>query len=148
MGQGRGYNVSYLWTPNLSIDNGQLPTPKISPADDTTYKLTVTSSDGCKATDEVFVKVLRELKIPNAFSPNKDGMNDTWEIQYLESYPGCTVEVYNRFGQIVFRSAGYNSSRPWDGTLNGKPLPVGTYYWIINLKNGRNQMNGSVTIMR
>jgi gliding motility-associated-like protein len=148
VGKGRGYNVNYLWTPNLSIDNIQLPTPKISPADDITYRLTVTSSDGCKATDEVFVKVLRELRVPNAFSPNNDGINDKWEIQYLESYPGCTVEVYNRFGQIVFRSAGYNPSGSWDGTLNGKPLPMGTYYWIINPKNGRKQMNGSVTIVR
>jgi gliding motility-associated-like protein len=84
--------------------------------------------------------------VPNAFSPNGDGINDTWMIQYLDTYPGCTVDVYNRYGQVIFHSTGY--SRPWDGRMNGQPLPIGTYYWIIDPKNGRRQVSGSVTIIR
>jgi gliding motility-associated-like protein len=94
----------------------------------------------------VFVKLLKEVKVPNAFSPNNDGINDKWEIQYLESYPGCTIDVFNRYGQTVFHSTGYN--KPWDGTYNGTPLPVATYYWVINPKNGRQAITGSVTIIR
>jgi gliding motility-associated-like protein len=94
----------------------------------------------------VFVQVLKNLIVPNTFTPNGDKINDTWKILYLESYPGCTVDVYNRYGQRVFNSVGYG--REWDGTVNGNPLPIGTYYWIINPKNGRAQMNGSVTIIR
>ncbi len=141
-----GNNLSYLWTPNLAIDNNTISAPKVSPLQDITYHLLVTSADGCISNDNVFVKVLKQVKVPNAFSPNKDGINDIWEIQYLESYPGCTVEVYNRFGQLVFQSTGYD--RPWDGTYKGTALPVGTYYWIINPKNGRAALNGSVTIIR
>jgi len=146
MGTGTGNNVSFLWSPNSTIDNNKTARPKISPSDDIYYTLLVTSADGCSASDEVFVKVLKEPKVPNAFTPNGDGINDTWVIQFLESYPGCTVDVYNRYGAKVYTSLGYG--RAWDGTLKGTPLPVGTYYWIINPKNGRAQMNGSVTIIR
>ena len=110
------------------------------------YTLQVSSVEGCRASDEVLVKLLKQIKVPNAFSPNGDGINDTWVIQYLESYPDCTVDVYNRYGQVVFHSTGYN--RPWDGRVSGQALPVGTYYWVINPKNGRSQVNGSVTILR
>ena len=80
------------------------------------------------------------------FSPNGDGINDTWKIQYLESYPGATIDVFNRYGQKVFSSLGYN--KEWDGTFKGNPLPVGTYYYIINPKNGRALINGSITIIK
>ena len=114
--------------------------------DDIIYKITVTSSDGCIASDAMKVTILKELKVPNAFSPNGDGINDTWNIQFLESYPGATIEVFNRYGQQVFQSVGY--SKPWDGRYNGNVLPFGTYYWLINPKNGRAAINGSVTIIR
>ena len=145
-GKGTGNNVNFLWSPNVSIDNVKIAMPKVSPATDITYQLLVTSVDGCKDSNDVFVKVLKEPKVPNAFSPNGDGIHDKWVIEFLDTYPGATVEVYNRYGQIVFSSIGY--SKPWDGTVNGNPLPVATYYWIINPKNGRKQMNGSVTILR
>jgi gliding motility-associated-like protein len=104
------------------------------------------SQDGCSATDQVSIKVLKDIKVPNAFSPNGDGLNDTWKIAYLESYPGAMVQVYNRYGQLVFNSRGYG--KEWNGTYNGTPLPVGTYYFIIDPKNGRKQLNGSVSIIR
>jgi gliding motility-associated-like protein len=141
-----GNNLTYLWTPATGLNNDKIASPKVSPPTDMTYQLTVTSSDGCVASDQVFVKLLKEVKVPNAFSPNNDGINDKWEIQYLESYPGCTIDVFNRYGQTVFHSVGYN--KPWDGTFNGTPLPVATYYWVINPKNGRQPMTGSVTIIR
>jgi gliding motility-associated-like protein len=145
-GKATGNNLTYLWTPAAFLDNAAIATPKTTALQDITYTLLVTSADGCKATDDVVVKVLKQIKVPNAFSPNGDGINDTWVILYLDSYPDCTVDVYNRYGQVVFHSTGY--TRPWDGRVNGQSLPVGTYYWIINPKNGRTQVNGSVTIIR
>jgi len=133
-------------TPATGLDNSRAATPKVSLSNDLTYQLTVTSGDGCEATDKVSVKVLKQVKVPNAFSPNNDGINDKWEIQYLDSYPGCTIDVFNRYGQTVFNSVGYE--RPWDGTFKGTPLPVGTYYWVIHPKNGREPITGSVTIIR
>jgi gliding motility-associated-like protein len=118
----------------------------VSPVEDQTYTLTVRTADGCSAADNVFVKVLKTPGVPNAFSPNGDGVHDRWEIQYLDSYPGATVEVFNRYGQKVFASRGY--ARPWDGTVNGKSLPVGTYYYIIDPKNGRKPIAGYVDLIR
>jgi len=84
--------------------------------------------------------------IPNAFSPNGDGINDTWEIPLLKNYPNCSVEVYNRYGQLVFKSIGYNKN--WDGTLNNQALPIGTYYYIIKTSPSANLLSGSVLIIR
>jgi gliding motility-associated-like protein len=145
-GRATGSGLQYQWTPNTAMDDATKPTPRVSPTEDITYTLTVVSGDGCTDSDDVFVRVLKALVVPNTFTPNGDKINDTWKILYLESYPGCTVDVYNRYGQRVFTSIGYG--REWDGTVNGNPLPIGTYYWIINPKNGRPQMNGSVTIVR
>ena len=145
-GKATGTNNSYAWTPVTFLDNASIATPKVTAPQDMLYNLEVVSADGCRAADQVMVKVLKQIKVPNAFSPNGDGINDTWFIQYLESYPDCTVDVYNRYGQSVFHSAGY--ARQWDGKTNGQPLPAGTYYWIINPRSGRSPVNGSVTIIR
>ena len=141
-----GNNLSYLWTPALYLNSDTAPKPIVSPLQDQGYRVVVTSADGCSATDSVFVRLLKTPDIPNAFSPNGDGVHDKWEIPYLDSYQGATIQVYNRYGQLVFESKGY--FRPWDGTYKGKDLPVGTYYYIINPKNGRKQMTGFVDIIR
>ena len=73
------------------------------------------------------------LAIPNAFSPNGDGINDTWVIKGLQGYPDSKVQIYNRWGQLVYNSRGYTS--PWDGRYNGSPLPVGTFYYVIVANN-------------
>ena len=143
-----GNGLQYAWLPVLYLDSPNVLKPKvIFPQDDITYTLTVTGLGGCQSTDQVFVKVLKTPQVPNAFSPNGDGINDRWNIKYLESYPGCTVEVFNRQGQLVFASTdGY--TKPWDGTNKGNVLPVGTYYYVIDPKNGRKKLSGSITILR
>jgi gliding motility-associated-like protein len=139
-------NPSFLWTPSTYLDSDTLANPKSTPLNDITYLISLTGIGGCTDTSSVFIKVLRKPLIPNAFSPNGDGVNDTWSIEYLDSYPGATVEVFDRGGRLVFSSFGYTKN--WDGTLNGKPLPVGTYYYIITPKNGRQPMSGYVAIIR
>lgn len=86
------------------------------------------------------------LTIPNTFTPNADGINDTWNILNIDEYPGCTVNIYNRWGQSVFSSIGYGKS--WDGKYRGVVLPVSTYYYIIDLKNGSKPYSGNITIVR
>jgi gliding motility-associated-like protein len=140
-----GTQLSYLWTPSQFLNSDTAKVPLSSPIDDITYQLVLTGIGGCSVTDTLFVKVLKSPMIPNAFSPNGDGINDTWIIQYLESYPGTTVDIFNRYGQKVYSSIDY--SKPWDGKYNGKVLPVGTYYYVINPKNGRSILSGSVTII-
>jgi gliding motility-associated-like protein len=138
--------VTYLWSPSTYLSATNVPQPVSSPLDDITYTLLVTTDKGCIASDQVFVEVLKAPKVPNVFTPNGDRINDTWEIPYLNTYPGCVVEVFNRYGQIVYRNVGYD--RPWDGTYSGKVLPMGTYYYIIEPKNGRKPITGYVDIVR
>lgn len=141
-----GSDLSYQWTPGQYLDNPAIRNPKYTPGVDQTYRLTVTGIGGCVSFDDLSVKVLKSPVIPNAFSPNNDGINDTWNILYLDSYPGCTIEVFDRFGRRMFYSQGYD--KPWNGTLNGKEIPIGVYYYIINPKNGRKPMSGSVMILK
>jgi len=86
------------------------------------------------------------LDIPNTFTPNGDGINDTWQIKYLEYYPRSTVNIFDRWGQKVFSSIGYPI--PWDGTYNGRVLPVGTYYYIIDPKTGQGVFSGWLALIR
>ncbi|HQS23426.1 MAG: hypothetical protein B7Y11_10900 [Sphingobacteriia bacterium 24-36-13] len=141
-----GTNLNYQWTPPLYLNSDIDSIPKTTPLGDITYRLNLTGIGGCMVTDTVFVKLLLAPIIPNAFSPNGDGINDRWKIQYLESYPGATVDVYDRYGMLVFSSIEY--AVDWDGTRNGKALPIGTYYYIVNPKNGRKIITGSVTIIK
>lgn len=141
-----GYPVTYLWSNAQYLDNATIATPIARPPDDMYFTLLVTSDKGCSASDEVFVKVLKKPDIPNIFSPNGDGVHDMWVIKYLDSYPGCTVEIVNRYGQLVYRSVGY--ATPWDGKVNGKDAPIGTYYYVVDPKNGRKPITGYVDIIR
>jgi gliding motility-associated-like protein len=145
-GSGTGNNITYLWTPNKWLNKDTIPVPRVSPLADIIYTLTVTSADGCMVSDDVSVKILKAPAVPNVFTPNGDGINDTWQILYLESYPGATIDVYNRYGQLIFHSVGY--SKAWDGKVNGQLVPVGTYYYVINPRNGRKQLSGFVDIIR
>jgi gliding motility-associated-like protein len=141
-----GNNLQYVWSPSTYLNNASIAEPITTPQSDINYTLMVTSSDGCSVSDQVMVKILKALTIPNVFTPNGDGFNDRWEIPYLDSYREATVEVFNRYGSLVYRSVGY--SKPWDGTFSGKQMPAGTYYYIINPKNGRKQVAGFVDIVR
>ena len=142
-----GNDLQYLWTPNLYFaGSNAVAMPTVNGVDDITYTLTVTARGGCAASDQVFIKVLKKPQIPNIFSPNGDGVHDRWVIPYLESYPGCTIDIYNRYGQLVYHAVNYLA--PWDGKTNGKDVPVGTYYYVIDPKNGRNKIAGYVDVIR
>ncbi|CAM3951060.1 gliding motility-associated C-terminal domain-containing protein [Mucilaginibacter galii] len=96
---------------------------------------------------EVLVAVgVSGTTIPNTITPNGDGINDLWQIKGMENYPAAQVQLFNRNGQKVFESRGYASA--FDGTRNGQPLPIGTYFYIINLGSGCNLFSGSLTIIR
>jgi gliding motility-associated-like protein len=147
-----GNDLKYSWSPTIGLSNDTIPDPVVTLKDaDVTYTLTVTMADGslgtpCFVTDMVTVTVLKMPEIPNAFTPNGDGINDTWEIKNLKPYKDAAINIFNRNGQKVYSSIGYNI--PWDGRMNGGNLPVGVYYYIIDPKQGRKQVSGYVTIIR
>jgi gliding motility-associated-like protein len=138
--------TSYQWSPATGLDHTDIANPNTSTDKSITYTVTVTTANGCKATDQVFVKVLDLPEVPNTFTPNNDGVNDLWNIKYLDSYPGCIVDIFSRFGNKVYTSVGY--TKPWDGKSQGVDLPTGTYYYLIRPKNGRKDIAGSITIIR
>jgi gliding motility-associated-like protein len=139
-------DLTYLWSPNSDINDINTKNPVITGDVDRFYTLTVTDKLGCQTTDTTYVKVSPEINITNTFTPNGDGINDTWELTGLQAYTQATVDIFNRYGQKIFHSLGY--PKAWDGTYNGSPLPSGVYYYIIDTKYNNLKFSGDITIVR
>lgn len=117
----------------------------------TTFNVTAISEFSCTKTASVTVDVDEELcdvelKVPNAFTPNGDGTNDAFVIENLDRYPQATIEIYNRWGQIVYEAAPYGND--WNGTNDGEDLPHATYYYILELNDGSPVQTGTITILK
>jgi gliding motility-associated-like protein len=136
----------FEWTPTIGLASSTVQNAVLTAKENNTYRLEVTDSSNCVSYDEVFVKVLKPVSIPNVFTPNADGVHDTWEIPELNNYPNATVRIFGRSGQQLYYSAGYG--KPWDGTYNGQPVPVATYYYIIDTNFQGKRFSGSVTVIR
>ncbi len=138
--------VSVLWKPNLNINTPTDLAPSVNPVVSTTYTLTLSSLYGCGISeDSVFIKVFSRLFIPNAFTPNNDGLNDTWKIEPLEAYPLAILKLYNRYGQMIFTNTGMR--KQWDGKYKGFLQPVGAYPYTIDLRNGAPLIKGIVYLV-
>lgn len=144
----------YLWYVNGQSTGFDSHTLKLATLKDGDLVFCMMSSGGAciinpiVKSNVILIHVLSgcEIKIPNAFSPNGDNLNDKWIINTLSGYPECSVKVYNRYGAIVFQSKGY--TEPWDGTRKGQALPLGTYYYLIDIPgNNRQRFSGSVSIL-
>ncbi|HMP94179.1 MAG TPA: gliding motility-associated C-terminal domain-containing protein, partial [Phnomibacter sp.] len=134
--------LQFAWTPSQWLNNPSLLNPVASPITNTTFTLLATGPGNCQATDSMRIQVLTQLVIPNAFSPNADGINDQWIIQGLAAYEQCNLQIFDRYGRLVHQQRGYN--QPWTGsTANGTPLPTGVYYYVLTLGNGSKPINGS-----
>jgi gliding motility-associated-like protein len=139
-------DYTFEWTPSLGLGQADALSPTASPIDNTIYNLRISYGDNCFASATVKVIVLKDIEVPNSFSPNGDGINDKWEIKNLSNYPGSKVFIYNRHGSPIFESNSYAIS--WDGKQKGKILPIGTFYYVIMLKDGKNSVyKGSLTIL-
>jgi gliding motility-associated-like protein len=139
--------VSYTWQPADSLVNNTIPNPTDTVYATTTYYVTAVSAAGCIGTDSVTITVIPKINFPDGITPNGDGKNDTWVIDFINEYPNAVVEIYNRWGELLYRSEDYQND--WDGTYKGKPLPVGTYYYVIDLnEEGLEPFTGPITIMR
>jgi gliding motility-associated-like protein len=124
---------------------------------DTIFNVLVTDEGGCVAKDQLFVKVKdnADAFTPNVFSPNGDGINDTWRI--YSSNPQARVKqlsIYDRWGGMVFTTSGFHPSdneSAWDGTVNGKKCGQGVYVFMaeIELRPGKTiQLKGEILISR
>ncbi|RYF23267.1 MAG: PKD domain-containing protein [Flavobacteriales bacterium] len=142
----QGNGLIYNWSPAIGLNRTDVLNPIANPQVDTEYTLTITNNLTCSISEKIWVRVLEDITIPNSFSPNGDNVNDFWNIKYLETYPNATVEVFSRNGTRVFFSKGYLN--PFDGNYQNQQLPVGVYYYIVDPRNGRKRLTGSLTIIR
>jgi gliding motility-associated-like protein len=143
--------VSYTWNPKDYMDNPVSHTPTVTFPDYgnfseySVYSVTGITREGCIENSRITIDVGR-IVVPTGFTPNGDGKHDKWIIDNAELYPNIVVEVFNRWGEKVFESKGYNKDIAFDGKRNGRNLPSGTYYYIITINN--NISKGTVTIVR
>ncbi len=146
---GEGF-VAWTWYPPEGLENTSGQTVTARPSKSMVYYVDGVTTEGCVETDSVHVELVKKIFIPSGFTPNGDGTNDTWHFGHTEYYPDIVVQVFDRWGQRVFYSRGYDSSKEWDGTYNGKALPSGTYYYVVRLNdvNGSKPLTGPVTIVR
>lgn len=139
-----GDNITYLWSPTDYLDDPTKLNPVTTPPTDITYTLTV-RSDCNVSTDEVFVKVYPKIEIPNTFTPNGDGINDTWNIPSISAFEKPKLQVINRNGQLVYET---RYAEPWDGKSDGKNVPVGVYYYNLYLNEDFKLYSGWVMLTR
>jgi gliding motility-associated-like protein len=85
------------------------------------------------------------IKIPNAFTPNSDAVNDTWDIENIDIFPWADIYVYNRWGQQIYYAK--PTEPPWDGRFNGDYVPTGTYLYVIQLYNQTKPYTGTVSVV-
>jgi len=145
-------NITYQWQVNninAGTNSAEFTADNLVNGDVITCLVTTTGQ--CIATQVVTSNAITmiiyvPIVVVNTFTPNGDGINDTWEIPMLHTYPSCRVSVFSRYGTVVYNSVGY--VKAWDGTYKQKQVPTGTYYYIIDLKNGRDKVSGSVTVIR
>jgi gliding motility-associated-like protein len=106
------------------------------------FIVSIVDIHNCPQTDDKIVRY--QTYIPNFFTPNGDGFNDLWEVEFLDNFPNADVKIYDRFGKLMHNQKG--NSGKWDGTYNGKKLPKDSYWYFIDLKDGSDILKGFVTI--
>ncbi|GAC1388948.1 MAG: hypothetical protein NVSMB45_18800 [Ginsengibacter sp.] len=116
---------------SLSDLNGKITVKNMDPNIDSTYILAYEN--------------LSNLIVPNTITPNGDGDHDTWNLDFLKYFRDVEIEIYNRYGSKVFESK--ENYKPWDGKYQGNTLPVGSYYYIINLNKGKQVLKGWLAII-
>jgi len=130
--QGADDDYPVQWTPGQYLDDPTSLTPEVFAEETTSFQVSGQVGN-CPVTDVISLTIGLPIDIYTAISPNGDAINDVWNIVEIERFPTCQVEVFDRWGQSVFKSVGYE--QPWDGTFKGKYLPTGAYYYIIELNS-------------
>jgi gliding motility-associated-like protein len=141
----------YSWSPSIGMNDPSVSDPIITPDHDVTLTLTASTSFGCPTTDVVKIKVFSgpEIYVPNAFSPNNDGKNDRFRPLAVGISKVLYFQIYNRYGQLIYSSV--DTFTGWDGRMNGKEQPSGTYVWKvagIDFNGLQHVKKGTITLVR
>jgi gliding motility-associated-like protein len=137
--------TTYSWTPTETLDNPLIANPMATPLSTTEYTVSASVDGQCTVEKSILITVNGDIKFPNIFSPNGDSKNDTWIIPGAETMADCTLAIFDDSGVRVVEQRANEGS--WDGTYNGKPVPPGTYFYIINCPNN-NPITGNILVAR
>jgi gliding motility-associated-like protein len=141
-----GPYLRFDWTPKTELNNPFLLQPLALPSTNAQYVLMVESNNGCGFdSDTVLIKLYNDIYIPTAFTPNNDGINDSWHIPALDAYPDMELSVFNRYGEVVFKTSHTNT--PWNGRYKSDILPSGVYPYIIKLHVNNQIIKGKVMLI-
>lgn len=144
-------DASYSWFPTQDLSDPNIPNPEMTGVGTITYYVSAQNSDGCIAYDTVDITVLLDkiLFIPNAFSPNNDGINDVFQV-YTFGDKDYKLSIFDRWGAVIFISRDIRQG--WDGTRNGKELAPGVYIYDLYIeyidRSKPLRKQGSVTLLR
>lgn len=146
-----GGGVSYSWTPSTGLSNPSIAKPTGNIEDDIRYKVEVTTAEGCIDTASILVTVFKgsAIYVPNAFTPNNDGLNDVLRPYFTGITKLSFFTVYDRLGKKVFSTN--SMSEGWDGLIGGNVLESGTYIWVLkaeDLIGKKYDLKGHVTIIK
>lgn len=140
---------TYQWTPPTGVEDPTALQTNISTPTTETYTFTATAANGCSSQISIKVVVVELMFIPDAFSPNGDGTNDTWEIKNLEQFPDAEIFVYNRWGELIHHQS-KEQPLPWGGFYENSPAPIGEYTYVIlpNTESDNVARRGKVLLLR
>lgn len=140
--------TQYSWIPGPYIASPTSATTLVYPQQTTTYYVVGADANGCYDYDTITitVKPTKNVILYNTFTPNGDGVNDNFFIGNIFKYPDNKLTVYSRYGKVVYTSKPYQNN--WNGKSDGEELPAATYYFVLELGDGYENVYGSVTIIR
>ena len=140
--------ASYAWTPAASLSSPFSAQTEARPQEDTRYQVVVTTANNCSDVGVVEVAVREDFRLQttNTFTPDGNGTNETFFIRNIEAYPQCRVRVFDRYGREVLNRQNYQND--WNGTVEGTPLPSGTYFYVVDCPDQGRDYKGTVTILR
>lgn len=135
--------VNYLWQDGSSSSSFNV-------INDGTFFVDITNNCGTTRDSILFVKTECQVYVPNAFTPNNDGKNDYFKASGTGNVIEFEMNVYNRWGQLVFKTK--DKSKGWNGTLKSMPQPGSVYVWTVRFKTATNSseqfMKGTVVLIR
>jgi gliding motility-associated-like protein len=144
--------ATYSWEPAISLSQADIPNPVARPTVSTLYTVQGKDDHGCSGETTVEVRIQNatastKLKPSLFFSPNTDAINPYWTVENILDYPQCSVTIFDDKGVKVYEAKPYLNN--WDGTMNGRALPDGVYYFVIRCDGQeKNPRTGSITLLR
>jgi gliding motility-associated-like protein len=138
----------FQWTSSTYLNDPKTANPTVtSIGNDITYTIDAQNSTGCAVKDTIRITVFARVWVPDAFSPNGDGVNDVLELPGIEAFPDAIITIFNRWGEVIY-SSGKGYTNPFDGTLNGTSLPTGVYAYTLSTVPEKPVMRGRLVLIR